>query len=75
MKKALIFSGFVLALWSCNEGGNNSNTTSTDSATGSSPGAINDETQHPGGVTNQNVISRDTAAFNVERMSDTTKRQ
>lgn len=73
MKKAFIFSGLVLALWSCNEGGNN-NTTSADTTTGVSPGAINEETQHPGGVVNQNVTSRDTAAFNVERMSDTTKR-
>jgi hypothetical protein len=71
MKKICVFAGLLLALWSCNDSSNNTSATGSD--TGVSPGAIDDETQHPGGVSNQNVISRDTAAYNVERMSDTTK--
>lgn len=70
MKKALFIFGLTMVLMAC---GNSSNSNKgSDTATGMSPGAIDAETEHPTGVTNQNVISTDTAAMNVERMSDTT---
>lgn len=73
MKKALSISGFVFTLMSCGNS-DNTNSVSTDTL-GTSPGAIEQGTQHPTGVTNQNVISTDTAAMNVEKMSDTTGNQ
>jgi len=70
MKKALFISGLVFFLLSCGNAGNDS-TTNSDTL-GKSPGAIDEGTQHATGVTNQNVISTDTAAMNVQKMSDTT---
>ncbi|RPD48177.1 hypothetical protein [Paracnuella aquatica] len=72
MKKALLLTGIVFTLMSCGDSSNG--TTSTDTL-GTSPGAIDEETQHPSGVSNQNVISTDTSAMNVEKMSDTTGKQ
>jgi hypothetical protein len=71
MKKALLIPTLALILWSCGGENNQSGTGGTDT-TGASPGAIDEETQHPSGVSNQNVISTDTAAMNVQKMSDTT---
>lgn len=60
----------LIAMMSCgnaeSEQGNGTNNQ------GNSPSPRTDETQHPAGVSNQNVISTDTAAMNVERMHDTT---
>jgi hypothetical protein len=69
-RTALIFS-LAVAICSC---GNSGTDTATSSDTlGTNPSAIEEQgTQHATGVTNQNVISTDTAAMNVEKMSDTT---
>ena len=72
-KTALIFS-LAVAICSC---GNSStdNASGTDTL-GDNPSAIEEQgTQHATGVTNQNVISTDTAAMNVQKMSDTTTGQ
>jgi hypothetical protein len=74
MKKAAVVFSLSIAIWSCGDGGGNTATT-TDTL-GANPSAIEEKgTQHATGVTNQNVISTDTAAMNVEKMSDTTRKQ
>ena len=70
MKKMMIMVLMATVLLSCGENATG-NSNSQDSL-GDNPSVIEDETQHPTGVTNQNVISTDTAAMNVERMHDTT---
>lgn len=70
MKQFVVLAAIATALLGC--GNNAPDSSAQTDTTGSSPSAITDETQHPSGVTNQNVISTDTAAMNVERMHDTT---
>jgi hypothetical protein len=66
MKKLALGSMIVLALFSCNSGGNENNTGTEGgpSPATENPSAIEDSsTQHPTGITNQNVISTDTSAM------------
>lgn len=70
MKKLFVLAALATGLLSCgNEASENG--PDTDTINGG-PSAIEDETKHPSGVTNQNVISTDTAAMNVDAMHDTT---
>lgn len=73
MKKAIFIPALLMALVSC--GNATDNPQESNDTLGTSPSAIDAETQHPTGVTNQNVISTDTAAMNAQKMSDTTGAQ
>ena len=64
MKKAVIFSVSMFLLLSCNNSGNNESA-GNDSVGLTNPIAI-DTVKHPAGMVNQNVISTDTAAMNVQ---------
>jgi hypothetical protein len=68
MKKLTGIVSFALLLVACGgTAGNNDNNsaTTTDSAGLTNPSSI-DTTKHPEGMSNQNVISTDTAAMNVQ---------
>ena len=74
MKRIALILSMAIAILSCGNSG--SDTAQGSDSLGSNPSAIEEEgTQHATGITNQNVISTDTAAMNVEKMSDTTGKQ
>lgn len=60
MKKFTIFF-LLLCLYACNS--------NEQEKTQDAPGAIDNSTQHPNGVTNGSVMSRDTAAMRVDTQS------
>lgn len=64
MKKAFLSLGLVIALVSCSNNGES--TTDKDHAGNSDKPAAIDTTQHGTGITNQNVISTDTAAMSID---------
>ena len=66
MKKLLSLGCVLFALTSCGgNGGENNSAGTVDSVGLTNPIAI-DTVKHPAGMTNQNVISTDTAAMNVQ---------
>jgi len=66
MKKVLIASALLIALYGCSGNSSDNATTNTTDSTGlTNPTAI-DTVKHPSGMDNSSVISTDTAAMNVQ---------
>ncbi len=66
MKKVLIASALLIALYGCSGNSSDNATNNTTDSTGlTNPTAI-DTVKHPSGMDNSSVISTDTAAMNVQ---------